>query len=50
MNQIISEQKEEIKVRKEVKEEPPKNKKTKKKKKNNIAKKIFIWYNFNTIN
>ena len=42
MNQIISEQKEEIKVRKEVKEEPPKNKKTKKKKKNNIAKKIFI--------
>jgi len=42
MNQIISEQKEEIKVRKEVKEEPPKNKKTKKKKKNNIAKKILI--------
>ncbi len=42
MNQIISEQKEEIKVRKEVKEEPPKNKKTKKEKKNNIAKKIFI--------
>ena len=42
MNQIISEQKEEIKVRKEVKEEPSKNKKPKKKKKNNIAKKILI--------